>query len=153
MALRLMIWLSLSLVSLALGAAASAEPTVAVERVWSKATPPNATAAVVYLTLSNRGQVSDRLLRIASPVSDRAEVHSMRMVDGVAMMQPLNDGVELPPGDDVAFAPGGLHLMLVGLNAPLVEGQAFSIELTFERASSVIVEVHVLGIRATEPPP
>ena len=153
MTIRLVLWLSLSVLSLTLGPAARADSSVVVERVWSRATPPNATAAVVYLTLSNRSEVSDRLVGLVSPVSERAEMHVMRMLDGVATMRHLNDGVEIQPGGEVGFAPGGLHLMLVGLTDPLVEGQSFSIELIFERANPVNAEVHVLGIKATEPPP
>ncbi len=153
MTIRFIVWLSLSVLSLTFAPAVRADTSVMVERVWSKATPPNATAAVVYLVLSNRSEVSDRLLRVVSPVSDRAEMHVMRMLDGVAMMQPLDDGVELQPGSEVEFAPGGLHLMLVGLTGSLVEGQSFSIELIFEKANPVIAEVHVLAINATEPPP
>jgi len=145
-------WLLVGVLSLATGPGAAADSLVTVERAWSKATPPNATVAVVYLTLTNNGDAADRLVRAVSPVSDSAEVHAMRIENGIAGMQPLTDGVKLPPGDEVRLEPGGLHLMLIGLTAPLIEGQTFLIDLTFERSDLMTVEVRVGGIGAREPP-
>lgn len=51
--------------------------------------------------------------------------------------------VEVPAGDTVAFEPGGYHVMLLDLAEPLVAGDTFEMDLTFEKAGTVTVEVEV----------
>ena len=58
------------------------------------------------------------------------------------MMQPV-DGIDLPAGTAVELKPGGYHIMLLDLVAPLEMGQTFTITLTFEQAGSVEVPVTV----------
>ena len=65
-------------------------------------------------------------------------------------MREVPDGVLLPAGETVTFEPSGLHLMLVGLNHPLVEGEAFPLTLEFEHAGTIEIEVPIAGIAARE---
>ena len=46
------------------------------------------------------------------------------------------DAVPLPAGQAVTLSPGGYHIMLVDLKAPLVAGQSFPLTLTFEKAGT-----------------
>jgi copper(I)-binding protein len=89
------------------------------------------------------GGEADRLVGVASDAARAVELHAT-MVDtqGVASMRPVQ-GVDLPPGGAARFAPGGLHVMLIGLAEPLVEGETFPLTLTFARSGSVTVEVAV----------
>ena len=70
--------------------------------------------------------------------------------DSVARMIHL-DALDLPAGRMVRFAPGGMHLMLMGLAGKLDEGASFPLTLTFERAGAITVGVPVLGVAATGP--
>jgi len=70
------------------------------------------------------------------------EIHSMNMDGGVMRMRRL-DGVDLPSSGTVALAPGGLHMMLFGLKAPLRTGESFPLELRFEKAGKILVQVNV----------
>ena len=128
-----------------------AEPTIEIDQAWAKATPPKATVGAIYLTMRNRSDADDRLVGVDSSVSERVEVHRVTVENGVTNMQRIIDGVELPPGGEVRFEPGGFHLMLIGLTAPLVEGQTIILDLEFERSGTVTAEIGVGSISATEP--
>jgi hypothetical protein len=66
-------------------------------------------------------------------------------MEGNMMKMHKVDAVEVPAGQAVGFASGGLHVMLIGLKAPLVEGNTFPLTLHFEHAGAVTVEV-VIGL-------
>ncbi|GGA52754.1 hypothetical protein GCM10011385_02620 [Nitratireductor aestuarii] len=115
---------------------------------WSRATLPAAKVGGGYLKLTNEGTADDRLVAVASPIADRVEVHAMEMKDGVMMMRPLADGIEIKAGETVELAPGGFHLMLIDLKQPMTEGERVPLTLTFEKAGSIDVELAVEAARA-----
>ncbi|RUZ41237.1 copper chaperone PCu(A)C, partial [Mesorhizobium sp. M7A.F.Ca.US.003.02.1.1] len=82
---------------------------------WSRATPAGAKVAGGYFTITNKGSAPDRLVSISSDVSEKAELHEMGVKDGVMTMRPVAGGLEIPAGGKVTLAPGGYHLMFMGL--------------------------------------
>ena len=108
---------------------------------WTRATPPAARAGGGYLTLTNHGKTADRLVGGSSPVSGRVEIHTMEVTDGVMKMRELPDGLALAPGATAQLAPGGFHLMLIDLKAPITEGAKVPVTLRFEHAGAVDVEL------------
>ena len=136
----------LSLIA-ALGAAAAAgapPPSLAVQHAWARATPPNATVAAAYLTLDNRGRKPDRLLSVSSPRAARVEVHATVHEGDLAKMRRI-DPLHVAAGERLTFEPGGTHVMLMGLAAPLAAGQRVPLLLSFEIAGEVQVEAVVLA--------
>ena len=131
-------------------AAAAGAGDIAVESPWSRATPGKAPNGAVYLTLVNRGSVPDRLIAVATPVAERAQMHAHTMDNGVMKMRRL-DAIEVAPGSPTVLAPGGLHVMLFKVDHPLEEGMRFPLTLTFEHAGSLTVEVEVHKIGAMGP--
>lgn len=104
-----------------------------------------ATRGAAYLVaLENTGAVPDRLLRASTPAAARVEMHTMAVDAGNVMrMRELAD-LPLLPGEPVKMRPGaGVHLMLVGLKAPLKEGDRFPLTLEFERGGRTEVKVVV----------
>jgi copper(I)-binding protein len=119
---------------------------------WSRATPGGAKVGGGYLTITNKGSAPDRLVgATAAAVSDHVEIHEMAFKDGVMTMRPQPNGVTIEPGKTVAFSPGSYHLMLMGLKAPLKEGDRVKAELTFEKAGKVEVTINVEGMGARHP--
>jgi copper(I)-binding protein len=119
---------------------------------WSRATPGGAKVAGGYLTITNNGSAPDRLVSATvGAVSDRVEIHEMAMNNGIMTMRQLQAGVTVAPGKTVAFAPGGYHLMLMGLKGPLKEGDRLKATLTFEKAGTIDVTINVEGIGAQHP--
>ncbi|MBT5111480.1 MAG: copper chaperone PCu(A)C [Rhodospirillaceae bacterium] len=123
---------------------------IVVTTPWARATPGHAKIGGAYLTLTTHGATPDMLVAAASPVARTIEFHGHTMVKGVMRMRRV-DGVNVEPGEAVTLRPGGLHLMLMGLRAPLAKGQTFPLTLTFKTAGTVTVEVAVHGVGAQMP--
>ena len=101
-----------------------------------------AKAGAVYMTLSNQGEAPDKLLQITTQSAESAEVHESAEKDGVATMRPV-ENLEIPAGGSVELKPGGYHIMLMGLKAPLKKGDMIMLQLKFDHAGLVNVMAHV----------
>lgn len=122
---------------------------IVIEQPWSRATPVKVGGA--YMTLRNNGALADRLVKVASPIAEKGEIHETKVEGGTAMMRAV-DGIELKPrGGSVQMKPGGLHVMLMGLQRPLKEGERIKLVLTFERAGTIEIEARVEKAGALAP--
>ena len=97
----------------------------------------------VFMRLINDGPAADRLLGGQTEVASVVEIHETVLQGEVMRMQMLPAGLEIPAGGEVLLAPGGYHVMLIGLQDDLQPGQRFQIDLEFERAGTKTVEVEV----------
>ena len=104
---------------------------------------PNATAGAVYLTISS--PEADRLTAVFSPAAAMAHLHESKDENGVMKME-MRQSLDIAAGEEIVMKPGGLHIMLMGLKAPLKKGETLALELTFEKAGTVPVLVPVGGI-------
>ncbi|CAN0507983.1 unnamed protein product, partial [Discosporangium mesarthrocarpum] len=84
---------------------------------------------------------------VSSDVSARTELHTHINDNGVMRMRHVK-GVNLPAGGEVAFKPGGYHIMFIGLHKPLKKGERFPVTLIFEKAGKQTVEVNVMSVGA-----
>jgi copper(I)-binding protein len=123
---------------------------IEVQDAWARASASAHKTGAAYLTLVNRGDAVDRLVSASTPAAERAEVHAHLHEGGIMRMRKV-DGVDVHPGEPVVFAPGGLHVMLMGLTKPLDEGARFPLTLHFEKAGDLTVQVAVLGVGAAGP--
>ena len=92
---------------------------------------PNSAA---YVSIMNNGKMADRLVGVASKLARKTELHKMEMDNGVMRMRQVEGGIDLPAGKTMHLAPGGYHVMLIGLNAPLTANSIFEITLVFRNA-------------------
>jgi copper(I)-binding protein len=88
--------------------------TIQIEQPWARATPGGARTGVVYLGLSNNGTANNQLLSATTPVSETVQFHQQFEENGVSRMRELL-AVEIRASSTIAFKPGGMHVMLVGL--------------------------------------
>jgi hypothetical protein len=122
---------------------------LAVGGAWARPTAGAQTNGAAYTAIANGGDIADRLIAARSPVARAVELHNHTIdAEGVARMRQVA-AVEIPARGEARLAPGGLHVMLVGLSEPLREGAGFPLTLVFERAGEVTVEVAV----ERSPPP
>jgi periplasmic copper chaperone A len=119
-----------------------------ISAAWVRATPKGAPVGGGYLTITNNGAASDRLIGGSSETSTRFEIHNMSMENGVMKMRPAAAGIEIKPGQTVELKPGGYHVMFVGLRKPFEQGDQVKATLKFERAGDVPVDFAVEGIGA-----
>lgn len=113
--------------------AGAAAASVVVENAWVRATTgaQDASMTGAFMTLRNPGSSEARLVRAASPVAARAELHVMAMDGGTKHMHRVRTGFRVPAGDAAVLEPGGRHVMLMGLTAPLAAGDEVTLVLTF----------------------
>jgi copper(I)-binding protein len=121
--------------TLSLAFAAEAQPKPSVSGAWSR---PAVAAAngVGYMTVTNPRTTADALVRVETPLAARVEMHSSSMAGGVMSMKKL-ERVAVPARGHVAFAPGGSHLMLIGLTRTLGAGDKVPATLTFASGAKV----------------
>lgn len=119
------------------------------DQPWARATAPQQKVGGAYVTLTS--PVDDWLMGASSPVADRVVVHEMTMDGQVMRMREQKDGIALPAGKPVALAPGGYHIMLMDLHKPLVAGQMITVQLRFQHAPPMDLEVKVAPVGAQGP--
>ena len=128
---------------------AQPSPTViTADQPWARATPPGAKTGAIYLTLRNNGNETDRLIGVEGDLGDHLAVHSHVMADGMAQMRPV-DGVDIPAHGQVDFKPGGYHIMVMGLHAPLIAGQQAKVTLILQKAGRVPLNAVIRPIGAS----
>jgi copper(I)-binding protein len=135
--------LSLALIApllAACGESSSEAGGIELRDAWARASATQTSAA--YLTIENRTGEDDTLLEVRSPVAERVEIHDMTMEDMVMRMRKLDD-LPVAAGESVSLAPGGKHIMLIGLSGPLEEGASVPLTLVFEKAGEMAVEAPV----------
>ena len=118
------------------------------------AVPPGqsgASSGAGYLTVTNNGTTPDRLSCTSSDAAGGCQIHSMTMDNGVMKMRPVENGLEIKPGETVTLKPGGYHLMFVDLKHPLEQGSAVEATLQFEKAGPVKIEFPTLALGAAAP--
>jgi len=120
---------------------------VRIENAWARATPPGAQLAAGYLTIRNAG-AADRLLAASSPAAEKVETHVSIKDGDVSRMRPVK-GYDVPAKGTLTLAPGGSHLMLVNIKAPLKEGDKVPLVLRFEKAGEVKAELAVRPLGAS----
>ena len=135
--------LTLGLAHLGAAAAGPAFTGITIEQPYARATLAGQSNGAAYFTLNNHG-ADDRLLTVKAAVATQVELHHMSMDNGVMRMRQL-EAIDVPAGTSVKLKPGSLHLMLVGLKAPLKTGAAFPMTLTFEKAGEMTIQVAVQG--------
>ena len=116
---------------------------IAIGHPWARPTAQGTDRGAAYLTLENKGGEADRLVSVSSPVAGSAQIHQTTDEGGVMKMHEVAGGIELTPGASVALKPGGYHIMLLDLKQKLEDGQRIPLTLTFAKAGSIDVQVHV----------
>jgi copper(I)-binding protein len=105
--------------------------------------PKGAKSAAGYMAISNEGPEADRLIGVEAGFAARAMLHQTTTnAEGVATMAHV-PALDIPPGDTVVLEPGSYHIMLMGLNTALAEGQLLPATLIFEKAGPVQIEFMV----------
>jgi len=116
-----------------------------ISQAWARKTGSRTASAAVYLEVKNTSDEMETLLSVSSARAAMATIHRSIEQDGIMRME-MQEEQEIAPGKTIAFEPGGMHIMLMRLDQPLLQGQLFPVTLTFEHAGDVTVYVEVTGI-------
>lgn len=145
-----LIWLVVSAVALSalVSGCGGTSDGLAVNDVWARASAGMQNAGAVYMTIV-AGESSDQLIGVAveDSVAMKAEIHETTTVedgDGQSMMTMQQVSlIDVPAEGEAVLEPGGYHVMLMQLAEPLVDGDEFTVTLTFEEAGDVEVLAEV----------
>jgi len=119
-----------------------------IEGAWARPNPPVVPNGAAYLTIHNEGANTRQLLNVSGQIASRIEIHESYTEQGVMKMRHLAEGIRIEPGTAAHLQPGGLHIMLMGLRAPLAEGESFELTLHFDNDIALLTTVLI----STEPP-
>ncbi|WP_428154582.1 copper chaperone PCu(A)C [Brevundimonas sp.] len=122
-------------------AAPVAAAAVTATDAWCRPSPNGVNAGGCYVTLT--AATDDRLTGGSTPRAGSLQVHEMKTENGMMKMAELTAGLPLPAGQAVALAPGGNHLMLIELTAPLVAGETVPLTFQFASAPAITVQAEV----------
>jgi len=140
---------ALLILSLAASPAVAESSQISATQAWSRPAAAGG-AGAGYLTLVNRGK-ADILVGASSPLASRVELHSASMTGGMMRMD-AESRVPVPAGGQIKFAPGGRHLMFVGLTRALHVGDTLPATLRFASGRTLTVNLKV-AVGAPEAPP
>ena len=141
--------LALGLASLAAQAHDYKLGSLSIGHPWARPTGAGQATGGAYMKIANAGG-DDKLLSVSSDAAKSVELHEMKMEGDVMKMRQV-DGIVLKAGQTVELKPGGYHVMLVGLKAPLKVGDKIPAKLKFEKAGEVDVTLNVDALGADAP--
>jgi periplasmic copper chaperone A len=126
-------------------ACAPAAPNVQlnISGAWVRASMGTDNPTAGYMTISNTGNTADALIAATADAAGRVEIHrTMPGASGMHAMEPVSE-INVPAGGTVTLEPGGFHLMLFELAAPLAAGDEVLLSLTFANAGTIVVPADV----------
>lgn len=119
-----------ALVAVLITSAARAQ-SIEVKEAWVRGTVPAQKATGAFMEITGKNSV--RLVGAASPVAGTVEIHNMTVTNGVMRMFPV-EGIDVPAGKTVKLAPGGYHVMFMGLKQQMKPGDKVPLDLLLETA-------------------
>jgi len=116
---------------------------ISVQNAWVRPTVGEQDATGAYLTITSEEPLA--LVGVATPAAEIAEVHEMKM-DGDIMRMRMAERIEMKAGEPLELKPGGYHVMLMALTAPVEVGQEIELSLQFEKADGSKIEMPVKAV-------
>jgi len=113
-----------------------------IDKAWSRPAAAGTNGAG-FMSITNRGAAADTLKSVETPAAKKVEIHKTSMTNGVMSMRRLDTGLPIGPGETVTFAPGGYHLMLIGLSAASKAGDRIPATLVFASGARIKINFPV----------
>jgi copper(I)-binding protein len=129
--------------------ARDSRPPIGAANIRVFAALPGQSTSVAYLDMRNDSRTPVTIVRVSSPEFARAEVHKTTISDGIVKMQSLHS-VKIEATSQLGFAPGGLHIMLIGPKRALLPGASVQLEFAMDDGSIVVVDAPVLNRMGNE---
>jgi len=124
---------------------------ITVTDAWMRASLGKVPTTAAYFKVENKGATEDRLIGVSTPAAAMSHLHESVEENGVMQMRSVA-ALTLKPGQSLQLDPGGLHVMVMNLKAPLKAGEKVPLVLSFEKAGTIKVEADVRGLNETKAP-
>jgi copper(I)-binding protein len=125
--------------------AALADTAISIGDPYVRLAPPSAENTGMFMVIRNRGDADIKLIGAASPAAKSVELHTVIEEGGMNKMRPV-PSIPVKAKGETALKPGDYHVMLIGLNKPLNEGDIVPLTLKFDDGSSQSLQVPVRRI-------
>jgi len=112
---------------------------------WVRAPIPGRSMSAAFLTIKNTGEQDQVLLAVKSDLAKAIEIHGHEHDGGVMRMRQV-ESLVLPAGETLRLEPGGLHLMLFGLDKKVKTGGSMPLTLVFKSGDTLLTHVSVISI-------
>ncbi|PKO36374.1 MAG: hypothetical protein CVU33_18710 [Betaproteobacteria bacterium HGW-Betaproteobacteria-6] len=133
------------------GVLAGAADNVSVQDPYVRLAPPNAPATGAFMVIKNNGDKDIKVLKADNPASKVTELHTHINDGGVMKMRPV-PSIDIKAKEEAVLKPGSLHVMMIGLKAPMKEGDVVPITLSFDDGSTKQVDAKVVRPMAAPMP-
>lgn len=111
---------------------------------YSRSAGPTAKTGAAFFGIVNHTDQDDRLIGVTSDIAKRVELHThIESAEGVMQMRKVEGGFPVEAGGMHMLQRGGDHVMFMGLNNPMLQGEVVTVTLTFEHAGDITVEIPV----------
>ena len=111
---------------------------------YARSARPNAPTGAAFMMLQNHTDQDLKLIGVRSDVAKRVELHThIDKGDGIMQMWQIEGGIAIPAGESHMMKRGGDHVMLMGLNLSLVDGETITVTFEFENAKDMTVEIPI----------
>ncbi|MFV0575962.1 MAG: copper chaperone PCu(A)C [Vibrio sp.] len=142
---KALIALSVSLASLAFSASTLANEGLHFNDPYARATAPNAVNSAVFMEIENHSDTDDALVSASSDAAKKVEVHTVEKDGDLIKMRQI-DRIDIPSKGKVVLQPGSYHIMLLGINQPLKEGETIDVTLGFADGSTQKLNIPVKNV-------
>lgn len=102
---------------------------------WSEKSEVIGGMTGAYVSLTNEGTETITLSGAEIDRAAKVEVHEMVMGEDGMLMQEIDGGLVIEPGETAILEPGGNHLMILGITEPILAGDLLTMTLTFAEDS------------------
>ncbi|WP_314243292.1 copper chaperone PCu(A)C [Streptomyces kutzneri] len=119
------------------GCSGEAEPKMAVSGAFMPQ-PVNDKMAGAFMVIKNGSETADKLTGVTSSLSDDLQIHETKD----QKMQQVQ-AMDVPANGELRLERGGNHIMFMGLKSTPKVGDKVTVELRFEKAAPVKVELDV----------
>ncbi|WP_167631370.1 copper chaperone PCu(A)C [Mariprofundus ferrooxydans] len=119
---------------------------VVAKQAWVRLAPPVSDSTAAYMVMENDGDSDVILTAVESAAAKHVMMHGMAMKEGRMHMFEL-EHVRVPAHGTVSFEPGGMHIMLMGLNEALHTGQTLRFKFRTAAGESFTVPAVVRDMR------
>ena len=125
------------------------ENSIDISEVWIREVPVNSDITALYFEVKNGGSSDDIIVSVNTHLSEKAEIHNTVINSGGSAKMERLEEVVVPSRDTVSFSPGGMHVMLIGLNKNIKTGEEYQVNINFKNSGNKIVKARVRGIEET----
>lgn len=134
------------LMTLSLGVQAAVNDQIQIKDGFVREVPPNQTISAAFMTIQNNDMSDHKVVSASSPAAKIVELHTHTHENGMMKMRQIPQ-IDLPAGADAMLKPGGLHIMLIDLTAPLASDKPVPVTIKFEDGSEKTMELPVKSVK------